>query len=151
MNLVEEFTLKAALDAPLQIGAGPNGTRSYFGLKQGRIEGERLHAKILGGGDWALLAADGFIRLDVRLQAETHDGALLYLQYYGLLEMNETVQGALGSGEGTEFTDQYIYSNPRFETGDERYAWLNTTFFMGRGRITAGPGIEYRVWRPDHV
>ena len=150
MELTEEFTLNAKLDAPLPIGAGPIGTRTYFGLTGGTIEGERLQAKLLGGGEWALLAADGFFRVDVRLQAETHDGAILYLQYYGLLEMNEAVQDAMGSGEGTEFSDQYFYTNPRFETGDERYAWLNTTFFVGRGRIKPGLGVEYRVWRPKH-
>jgi hypothetical protein len=66
----------------------------------------------------------------------------------GLLEANEAVQGALANGTGTEFGDQYFYTNPRIETGDERYAWLNTTFFIGEGRILPDLGVEYRVWRP---
>ena len=49
---------------------------------------------------------------------------------------------------GTDFGDQYFFTNPRMETGDPRYAWVNTTFFIGEGRILPGLGVEYRVWRP---
>ena len=57
--------------------------------------------------------------------------------------MNATLAGA-----ATEFGDQYFFTNPRVETGDPRYAWLNTTFFVGQGRMLAGNGVEYRLWRP---
>ena len=148
MNLVQEFTLTGKLNPPLPIGDGPIGTRMYYDLSGGEIIGDRLSGTLLGGGEWALLGSDGFIRVDVRLQAETHDGAYLYIQYTGLLEANETVQAALGSGTGTEYSDQYFYTNPRIETGDERYAWANTTFFIGEGRVLPNLGVEYRVWRP---
>ena len=101
MNLVQEFTLKATLAQPLPIGAGPTGTRMYYDLKGGEITGDRLSGKLLGGGEWALIGPDGFLRVDVRLQAETHDGAFLYMQYVGLLEANDAVQGALTNGTGT--------------------------------------------------
>ena len=103
---------------------------------------------MLGGGEWALVCADGYLRADVRAQVQTHDDAFLYFQYVGLLEMNPAVQTALASGTATDFADQHFYTNPRAETGDERYAWVNTTFFIGEGRIIPGPGVEYRVWRP---
>lgn len=148
MNLVQEFTLTAALKPPLPIGDGPIGTRIYYEAAGGEIIGDRLSGTLLGGGEWALLRPDGFIGIDVRLQVETHDGAYLYIQYTGLLELNEAVQGALGGGAGTEYDDQYFYTNPRIETGDERYAWANTTFFIGEGRMLPNLGVEYRVWRP---
>jgi hypothetical protein len=148
MNLAQEFAVKATLRQPLPIGTGPIGTRMYYDVAGGEITGDRLRGKILGGGEWALIGPDGFLRVDVRLQVETHDGAFLYIQYVGLLEANEAVQGALAGGTGTEFGDQYFFTNPRIETGDERYAWLNTTFFIGEGRILPDLGVEYRVWRP---
>jgi len=148
MKLVQEFTCAAMFDAALPIGAGPFGTRMYYEAKSGEIAGERLRGRVLSGGEWALVGPDGFIRIDVRLQVETHDGAHLYLQYDGLLEMNETVRAALESGGGTNFGDQYFFTNQRIETGDERYTWLNTTFFIGEGHILPGLGVEYRVWRP---
>jgi hypothetical protein len=148
MKLVQEFTASAILNPPLPIGAGPIGTRMYYGVTGGGVTGERLNGKIVGGGEWALIGPDGFLRVDVRLQVETHDGAYLYIQYTGLLEVNEAVQAALANGTGTDYGDQYFFTNPRIETGDERYAWVNTTFFIGEGHIAPNHGVEYRVWRP---
>ncbi|MBT4522184.1 MAG: DUF3237 domain-containing protein [Halieaceae bacterium] len=148
MNLTQEFTLSATLDEPLSIGAGPIGTRVFYDVTGGKIVGDRVNGTLLGGGEWALIGPDGFLRVDVRLQVETHDGAYIYIQYVGLLEMNGAVQGALTNNTGTEYGDQYFFTNPRIETGDERYAWLNTTFFVGEGHILPDRGVEYRVWRP---
>jgi hypothetical protein len=120
----------------------------YYELNGGEVDGKRLSGAVRGGGEWALIGPDGYLRVDVRAQIETNDGAFLYVQYFGLLEMNAAVQNAIETQTGTEFTDQYFYTNPRFETGDARYSWLNTTFFIGEGRIIPGLGVEYRVWRP---
>lgn len=148
MQLIEEFTLRATLHPPLAIGAGPIGTRMYYEVTGGQMIGDRLRGTVLGGGEWALLGPDGFVRIDVRLQVETHDGALFYIQYVGLLELSEAVQRSMTSGEGTGYGDQYFFTNPRIETGDPRYAWVNTTFFVGEGHMLPGLGVEYRVWRP---
>lgn len=148
MHLVHEFTLTATLKPPLPIGSGPIGTRMFYEVTGGEVTGERLRGTLLGGGEWALIGPDGFVRIDVRLQVRTHDRAHLYIQYTGLLELNEAVQGALASNAGTDFGRQYFFTNPRLETGDERYAWVNTTFFIGEGRLLPGLGVEYRVWRP---
>jgi hypothetical protein len=148
MNLVQEFTVKASLKEPLPVGAGPIGTRVYYDVTGGEVIGDRIRGEIIGGGEWALIGPDGFLRVDVRLQVETHDGAFLYIQYLGLLELNEAVQSALAGGTGTDYGDQYFFTNPRVETGDERYAWVNTTFFIGEGHILPNNSVEYRVWRP---
>jgi hypothetical protein len=148
MDLIHEFTFNAALKPPLEIGAGPIGTRVCYEVVGGEVIGDRLRGKVLGGGEWALIEPDGFLRIDVRLQVETHDGAFLYVQYVGLFELNEAVGAALASGAGTDYGDQYFYTNPRIETGDTRYGWLNTTFFVGEGPILPGLGVEYRVSRP---
>lgn len=148
MNFVEEFTLSAMLKPPLPIGPGPVGTRMYYDVKSGSVRGDRLRGTVLGGGEWALIGPDGFLRIDVRLQVETHDKAHLYIQYSGLLELNDAVQSALEDGSGTDYGEQYFYTNPRIETGDERYAWVNSTFFVGEGHILPDLGVEYRVSRP---
>jgi len=148
MELVHEFTFRAGLKPPLPIGAGPIGTRMYYEINGGEVVGDRLSGTIRGGGEWALIGPDGFLRVDVRAQVETSDGAFLYVQYFGLLEMNAAVMNAIENGTGTEFADQYFCTNPRIETGDPRYSWVNTTFFVGEGRVLPGLGIEYRVYRP---
>jgi len=148
MNLIHECTFNATLKPPLPIGAGPIGMRMYYEVTGGEVRGDRLRGKVLGGGEWALIRPDGFLSVDVRVQVETHDGAFLYVQYVGLLEVNAAVQNALASGGGTDYGDQYFFTNPRIETGDERYAWVNKTFFIGEGHVLPGLGVEYRVWRP---
>ena len=60
----------------------------------------------------------------------------------------ETDVNAVSGPAGTDYGDQYFFTNPRIETGDPRYAWVNTTFFVGEGRFLPGLGVEYRVWRP---
>jgi hypothetical protein len=148
MRFIQECSFTAMLKAPLPIGAGPIGTRMYYDVTGGEVVGERLRGRVLGGGEWALIGPDGFLRIDVRLQVETHDGAYIYIQYVGLLEMNEAVRRAIETGGGTNYGDQYFYTNPRLETGDARYAWVNTTFFVGEGHVLPGLGVEYRIWRP---
>lgn len=149
MELIHEFDYRATLDAPLQVGAGPFGARTIFPVSGGTATGERISGTLVGGGaDWALLGADGMARLDVRGHIQTDDGAVIYLSYHGYLELNEKVGAALaGGGDGTDFGDQYFRTAPRLETGDERYAWVNRTLFVGEGRVLPDPGVEYRVYR----
>lgn len=149
MNLEYEFGYKASLAEPVAVGAGPYGTRLVVEVTGGSFEGKRLKGKILtGGGDWLLVGADGWGRLDVRAQFLTDDGAALYLSYTGLVEMNEKVQQALAGGSGgTDFGDHYFRTTPRIETGDPRYAWLNQTIFVAEGRLQPGRVVEYKVYR----
>ena len=80
MKLVEEFALRAQLKQPVPVGAGPIGTRMYYGVSSGEISGDRISGTIVSGGEWALICPDGFLRADVRIQVETNDGAFLYIQ-----------------------------------------------------------------------
>ena len=148
MNLEYECTYHATLKEPVSVGAGPYGNRLIFEVTGGRFEGPRLNGQVLsGGGDWLLVGADGWGRLDVRAQVLTDDGAAIYVSYFGVLEMNEPVQRAAADGSGTEYTDQYFRTAPRFETGDPRYAWLNHTLFVAEGHLRAGRAVEYKVYR----
>jgi hypothetical protein len=148
MELVHEMTYNARLRPGLAIGDGPFGTRVFAEVIGGELQGSRIRGRLVGGGgDWILLGSDGFGRIDVRAQIETDDGAFVYVQYHGLLEMNEKIQAALASGGSTDFADQYFRTTPRFETGDPRYAWLNQSVFVGEGRAYPGSGVEYRVYR----
>lgn len=148
-RLVHEFSFRASLAPPVEMGEGASGTRTYFQVLGGRAWGPRFNADVLpGGGDWLLIGSDGFSRLDVRAQFRTDDGAAVYVQYQGLLELNEAVATALGTGASTGFDDQYFRTTPRFETGDDRYAWLQQHVFVGQGHVVDGT-VEYQVYRVD--
>ena len=147
MNLEYEFTYSATLKDPVQIGAGPYGTRLVIEITGGGMDGKRLKGRVLtGGADWFLFGPDGWGRVDVRGQLLTDDGAAIYVAYTGLLEMNPKAQQAVTTGGSTDYGDQYFRTSPRFETGDPRYSWLNHALFVAEGRM-APRAVEYRVYR----
>jgi hypothetical protein len=142
------FDYYALLEAPAVIGAGPFGNRVFWEARGGKVSGPKVNGEVLtGGGDWALVDADGWTRLDVRGQCRTDDGALLYFSYRGLVEPTEAVARAVASQGETSFDDQYFRISLQVETGDARYAWLTRSALIGRGRICSGPGVAYEVFR----
>lgn len=136
----------ATLRAPIVVGSGPYGMRQIFDVSGGEVRGERLRGRVLpSGADWILLGSDGVGRLDVRAAMETHDGASIYLSYTGVLHMNDAAMQAIAGGRLTEYGETIFFTNPRFETGDPRYAWLNGLFVVGQGRV--GPArVAYRLF-----
>ncbi len=146
MRLEPLMTYHADLRSPVAVGTGPYGNRLIVEVSGGAFEGPRLRGKLLtGGGDWLLVDADGVGHLDVRATFETHDGATIYVQYYGRLEITDAVMAALGGSGETRFGDQYFFSQPRFETGDARYRWLNRVIAVGQGRVLPNR-VEYQVF-----
>jgi hypothetical protein len=140
------MTYHADLKPPVTVGAGPFGVRQIFDVVGGSFEGPKLRGKFLpSGADWILVGPDGIGRLDVRGTLLTDDGAHIYVQYYGVIDFAPAME-KLGRGQATEFGEIYFMTTPRFETGDERYAWLNRIVCVAEGR--SGPfWVEYRVYQ----
>ncbi|HVQ57715.1 MAG TPA: DUF3237 domain-containing protein [Solirubrobacterales bacterium] len=148
MELQHEFTFNAHLAPAIPVGDGPFGNRRIREVTGGEVTGERISGKVgSGGADWVLVGPDGWGRLDVRLTILTDDGASIYVQYFGVIEYNDAVHAANAGERSSEYSDQYFRTAPRLETGDERYAWVNRTLFVGEGRLHPGPVVEYRVHR----
>lgn len=104
----------------------PLGTKVTYVIGRGRCEGARLHGDFLpGGGDWVVVGSDGIARLDVRAMLRTDDGALVALTSTGRARLDDEALARLVSGELIGADEMYARSSPLFETGDERYAWLN--------------------------
>lgn len=148
MELIHELTYFSNLRPPMVIG-GPFGQRIYYDVTGGELTGPRLKGRWHSGGDWILVGPDGRARIDARGQFETDDGASIYVQYHGVLDMNASLRAALKEGRETAYEDQYYKITPRFETGDERYAWLTQSVFLGEGRLLAGGAVEYQVFRVE--
>lgn len=146
-----EFLLEytATLKPGVLVGETPSGNRNIVDVTGGVFEGPKLRGKLLhSGGDWLIMRESGHGALDVRATFETHDGAYIYVQYYGILQLTEAVVRVLESGGETQYGDQYFFTNPRMETGDPRYAWVNDIFCVGEGRLLTqdgGPAVQYRV------
>jgi hypothetical protein len=141
---------RADLLPPTEIGAVPSGTRQIFDVRGGVFEGPRLKGRLLAsGGDWLLIGNDGVGRLDVRGTLETDDGARIYVQYHGVILLNQKVAEALSGGDELQYGDTYFMTQPRFETGDSRYAWLNSVVAVAEGRVLPN-AVEYRVFQVVH-
>jgi Protein of unknown function (DUF3237) len=142
------FDYTVLLKPPVTIGAVQHGLRLFYEVSEGRIIGPALSGDVLGGGgDWALVGPDGWTRVDVRGQARTDDGALLYFSYRGLIEPTAAAEHAMRTGGETDFDDHYWRVSIEVETGDPRYRWLSQSALIGRGRICPGPGVVYQVFR----
>lgn len=146
MKLEPLMTLHADIRSPAEIGTGPYGTRIIADVTGGNFEGARLRGTILpSGGDWVLIDAEGVGHVDVRITLKTDDGAHIYVQYYGVMVVNELVNNALTQDGTTQYGDTYFMTQPRYETGDARYKWLNRVMAVAEGRL-ASSAVEYRVF-----
>ena len=120
----------ALLDAPF-------GGRLIVDVTDARVEGPRLRASMIGtaAADWVIVSPDGRVgALDVRATLRTDDGALIYCEYRGRVRF-----GADGLHR--------VYTSPRYETGDPRYAWLNDLQCIGKGVSNARDRwLRYRLY-----
>lgn len=117
-------------------------------MTEGTLRGDRIQATIaMPGGDWHIVGSDRFGRPDVRVQFVTGDGAPILLHYTGLVEWTTAFNRAADSGSSTGWDDQYMRMFMTFDTGAERYAWLNEHLFVARGRIAGKAEIEYEIFQ----
>jgi len=131
---------------PIQVvGTTPFGERRVVPVSGGTFEGERLHGTVLAhaGHDWLLGRADGAFQQDVRLTLQTHDGALILMSYRGVRTSSAEVTAKIARGERVNRDEYYLRTAPFFETGDLRYAWLNTIVSVGVGeRLPNGAAYD---------
>jgi hypothetical protein len=121
MQLVPLCTFTGNVSTSFDVGRTPAGRRIVFQVTEGRVLGERFAGHQVGqvDADWLIIGPGGTGQLDVRLLVETHDGALVYIQYDGRVDTRDPAAP--------------VYSAPRFETGDPRYHWLNRIQAVGKG------------------
>jgi hypothetical protein len=141
---------RAAFTEPQQqIGKAHFGRRMIAALTGGEVEGERLRGRVMpSGGDWATIDDRDTLRLDARVTFETHDGALIYVSYRGVLRpLTVAHKHARNGGPKTDAEKSEIYfrTTPMFETGDERYLWLNDIVAVGLG-ASVGGAVRYDVF-----
>jgi hypothetical protein len=130
------------LAAPMSVGATPLGERRVIPIVGGHFAGARLAGEVLAGGaDWQLVRPDGAALLDARYTLRTDDGALVYVSNRGLRRGPREVLARLARGEDVDPASYYFRTVPAFETGAERYAWLNDVIAVCSGVRTANAVI----------
>jgi Protein of unknown function (DUF3237) len=133
IELVPLCTMRLTAKLPAEIGAGPAGIRMVFEQTSVEVHGDRLRGQMEGSAsDCVLVGPEGTGTIDVRETIRTDDGAAIFVQYQG--------RGDLSRGLQLPLT---VYVAPRFETGDERYAWLNRIQAVGKGTVNEDLTVDY--------
>ena len=122
-------------NASWSIADGPRGTRSVTNFDKVVWQGPVLNAQSL----WAngtYLATEQIAEPNIRVLFETEedDPAALFLEYHARFAVDTIVRDQTGQPSPGE---NPVYLAGRFETRDERYAWLNATQIVGKGGFDA--------------
>jgi hypothetical protein len=136
IELMPLCTLHIQLKQPIAVGAGCAGTRVIVEVASITVKGDRVRGEMVGAAaaDWVLVGPEGTGTVDVRAALRTDDGAIIFTQYNGRMAAD------LSQGMQLPAT---VYVAPRFETSDERYAWLNRIQAVGKGTINEDYSLDY--------
>ena len=85
--------------------------------------------------------------LTFRAQFITDDGAVVLMQYTGLVQQTGQFKAAAEADRSTGWDEQYMRLSITFDTGDANYSWLNKSLFVAAGRLLGTGRIEYAVYR----
>jgi hypothetical protein len=130
-----------------EVGHTFRGHRNIVRVKGGWFEGPEIEGTILPGtGDWFLTRPDGVGEGDVRDTYQTDDGAIIFVSYRGILNIGEDVWTRIQAGEDVPASEYYLRGQPMFETGSEKYDWLNKIISVSVGKQEA-LGVTYDVFR----
>ena len=148
-NIVLEplMTLHAPIaGAPQRI----DETLTIFHSDSGTVEGPRIKGRILAPtADWLRAMPGGSLRVDARMSIATDDGAQIHVQYGGVIGIAPADFARMAAGETLGPHEMYFVTAPLFQTGDDRYAWLNRTQAIGKAvALKGGEGgfVRYDVF-----
>jgi len=134
------FTLEMNIDEEKDaIGAIPLGARA-IGNVSGTFSGPGIRGTVRAR-DWFLTRTDGMGEADVRGVLNTDDGALIYINYHGLLDL----RGVGGAPPRAGVCP--LRTTVRFETAAEKYLEFNRLQAIGIGEVSFATGhIKYSIY-----
>ncbi|MEP4380784.1 MAG: DUF3237 domain-containing protein [Alphaproteobacteria bacterium] len=141
------FTAKFDVATPTVLENTPYGTRIIAGINGGSFEGPKMNGSVapIPAGDWILIRNDGAWQMDVRLTLVTDDDHHIFMTYRGVRHGPKEVLDRLSKGEPVDPSEYYFRNTPWFETGSEKYGWLNRIVAVATGhRFPEGP--TYKVY-----
>jgi hypothetical protein len=131
IELVHLCDARITLREPVALPDTPLGTRVIVEVATAEFTGDRLKATLKGvaAADWVTFDSRGLGTIDVRMTLETHDGAIVFTSYRGRFDLST----------GTAI------AAPLYDTGDERYLWLNAIQAIAKGK-TDSTTLEYEIY-----
>lgn len=137
VEVIPLATMDLVMAPPVRMDNTPAGTRVIVEFEQVVWSGERIRAKNRGrtAGDWVTIGPDLTGCLDFRMLLETDDGALVYVHGLGRNDAAHFLEGGVN------------YFTMSFETGDDRYRWLNRIQAIAKGALRGDPRrISFAVY-----
>lgn len=139
------YTINITGGAAIPVGSDPRGKRLVLPIHGGSFAGPRLRGRLLPmGADWALVdARDGVLAADVRQTLETEDG-----EHVLVFETGATQLGAFAREAGANTTTRSTAClRMAFETGSQRYYWLNSVVAVGVLRRLSPTRLTIDAWQ----
>jgi ribosomal protein S1 len=126
--------LHVQLGDMVEVGGGPKGPRVIVDVVSIDLQSDKITASLAtnDAADWLTIADDGKLAcLDVRFTLKTDDGAFIFVEYQG--------RGDMEAG--------LIAAAPTFQTGSEKYAWLNNIQAILAGNVNLETGeLVYNLY-----
>ncbi|MEZ4710348.1 MAG: DUF3237 domain-containing protein [Caldilineaceae bacterium] len=122
------FKMNIELSEPSDVGSGELGLRVVSIFEQGNVEGPRLTAEIVPGGEhWFLIRSDDISELYIRGAIQTVEGDTIDFLARGFCGVAHDVTDLACSGELVNPSDALYRGAPFFKTSAPGYDWLNHT------------------------
>jgi len=86
----------------------------------------------------ALTRRDDLLEIEARLTLETEENERIHMTWKGLRHGPKEVIDRVNRGEIVDPGTYYFRTTPYFETGSEKYAWMNRICSIATGSRTAG-------------
>lgn len=135
------------LTRPHEMGACPGGTRRIIPIVGGTVTGEKINGRILNiGADWQTVQAGGLAQLNARYAIETNDGAVIEVISQGIRHMAPEIAARVAGGEDVPFSDYYMRTFIRLESGHPDYDWVNRSLFLAKGG-KRGASVHLEIFR----
>ena len=126
--------LHVQLGDMVEVGGGPKGPRVVVDVVSIDLQSDKITASLAtnDAAHWLTIADDGKLGcLDVRFTLKTNDDAFIYVEYQG--------RGDMEAG--------LIAAAPTFQTGSEKYAWLNNIQAISAGNVNLETGeLVYNLY-----
>ena len=141
------YSVTIRIGEMMDIGNTFRGHRRIIKSTGGFFEGPKVKGEVLpGGGDWSLLRPDGVFEGDVRDTYRTDDGHLIIVYYRAIINASPAIWEKIFKNESVDPSEYYFRATPCFETGSEKYGWLNWTVAIAYGKFSEGGSVSYDVF-----
>ena len=138
--------VEARLTNITKFGATPDGVQFAYYITEGTWIGPRIRAFYRAeGGDWITVRRDGVAIPNARATLEADDGALLYYQLTGTIDLGANGYARVLANDLPNVASLSVVA--KVATSSERFSWLNRLTLVGAGLVKLTTGtVVYDIY-----